>query len=143
MENGIDTEIDWVVENGIDTENEIDVENDVDMERDSDTEEDADVEIDIPSPTLYKNRLTLVHLSRKITPEMLDKMKKWFLEKANLTPVDLDNVTNSIKLISLLEDKGIISMKKCTELESILDEINPGLKEELSKKCKYFFLVTP
>ena len=141
VKNSIDTEndIDQVVENGIDKENDIDVENDVDMEIDSDTKEDAGAEINFPRATLYENRLTLVHLSRKITPEMLNKMKDWFLEKTNLTPDDLGNVRSSIKLISLLEDKGIISMKKCTELEPILDEINPDLKEELSSKCKYFF----
>lgn len=122
----------------MDTEKDIDVEKDLNM----DTEKDVDTEIDIPRPNLYENRLTLVHLSRKINSKMLDEMKEYFLEKDNsVSADDLSNVT-SIKLISLMEDKEIISMKNCTELQRILDKIKPSLKEELSRKCKYFFSVT-
>ena len=123
----------------MDTEKDIDVEKDLNM----DTEKDVDTEIDIPRSNLYENRLTLVHLSRKINSKMLDEMKEYFLEKDNsVSADDLSNVT-SIKLISLMEDKEIISMKNCTELQRILDKIKPSLKEELSRKCKYFFSVTP
>ena len=123
----------------MDTEKDIDVEKDLNM----DTEKDVDTEIDIPWPNLYENRLTLVHLSRKINSKMLHEMKEYFLEKDNsVSADDLSNVT-SIKLISLMEDKEIISMKNCTELQRILDKIKPSLKEELSRKCKYFFSVTP
>lgn len=139
MENGMDTEINGIVENGGDTEEGIGVEKDLDMEQDV-AREYADTEINIPRPNHYENRLTLVRISREIDPTKLDEMKEWFLEKCeSVSRDDLSNVTSIIKLISLMEDKGIISMKKCIGLEPILNKINPDLKEKLCRNCKYIF----
>ena len=81
-----------------------------------------------------------MRISREIDPTKLDEMKEWFLEKCeSVSRDDLSNVTSIIKLISLMEDKGIISMKKCIGLEPILNKINPDLKEKLCRNCKYIF----
>ena len=146
MENGMDIEINGIVENGVDTEEGIGVEKDLDTEqdvareRDVNTERYADTEINIPRPNHYENRLTLVRISREIDPTKLDEMKEWFLEKCeSVSRDDLSNVTSIIKLISLMEDKRIISMKECTDLKPILNKINPDLKEKLCRNCKYIF----
>lgn len=137
MENGMDTEINGIVENGGDTEEGIGVEKDTEQ---GVAREYADAEINIPRPNHYENRLTLVRISREIDPTKLDEMKEWFLEKCeSVSRDDLSNVTSIIKLISLMEDKGIISMKKCIGLEPILNKINPDLKEKLCRNCKYIF----
>ena len=86
---------------------------------------------------LYKNFLALFHLCKR-KPEMLEEMKKYLLRNDNSGIADdLSNVT-SIKLLILMDDKGIISMKNFGNLMHIFGKINPDLEKELSRICKYF-----
>ena len=83
----------------------------------------------------FKNRL--VNVSQKLKQETLEEMKKCLLEKDASITISAD-ITN-IKLISLMEDKGIITMENCACLASIFHRTGQSdLIEKLPRKCKYF-----
>ena len=85
----------------------------------------------------YKNGLALVNLCKR-EPNMLEDIKKYLSKKENSgISDDLSNVT-SIKLISLMDEKEIISLESFDMLLQIFYEINPRYKEELSRIRKCF-----
>lgn len=150
-EGNLDTEEDMGAEEEVDTksmsmEKGVDVESDSDIEnikntKEEDTEKKATDtgKIKVRKLKLLKNRVTLLHISRKIVEqETLEKMKNCVLEKNNSLKVeDLSELT-SLKLISLMEDEGMISMTDCTCLKSIFEKMELNeLEKELSEKCKY------
>ena len=145
-EEEVDTEKSVGTEKGGDVENDSDIENNVGA-KEEDTEKKA---IDtgkkkIRKLKLLKNRVTLLHISREIKgEEKLKKMRNCVAEKDNsLTVEGLSDLT-SLKLISLMEDKGMISMKDCTFLKTTLEKMDLNeLKNDLSQKCKYSFVVIP
>lgn len=155
-EEDVDIEEDVGTEEEIDTENSLGTEKDVNVENDSDIENDTKEEDTEKKGTdtgkkkvrklkLLKNRVTLLHISREIKgEEKLEKMRKCMIEEDNsLTAEDLSELT-SLKLISLMEDKKMISMKDCDFLKTTLEEIDlKDLKNELSEKCKHSFFVIP
>ena len=155
-EEDVDTEEDVGTEEEIDNENSLGTEEGVDVENGSDIENDIDTKEEdtekkgtdtgkkkVRKLKLLKNRVTLLHISREIKgEEKLEKMRKCMIEEDNsLTAEDLSELT-SLKLISLMEDKKMISMKECDFLKTTLEEIDlKDLKNELSEKCKYSFFV--
>ena len=157
-EEDVDTEEDVATEEEIDTENSPGAEEGVDVENNSDLENDIDTKEEdtekkgtdtgkkkVRKLKLLKNRVTLLHISREIKgKEKLEKMRKCMIEEDNsLTAEDLSELT-SLKLISLMEDKKMISMKDCDFLKTTLEEIDlKDLKNELSEKCKHSFFVIP
>lgn len=150
-EEDVDIEEDVGTEEEIDTENSLGTEKDVNVENDSDIENDIDTKEEdtekkgtdtgkkkVRKLKLLKNRVTLLHISREIKgKEKLEKMRKCMIEEDNsLTAEDLSELT-SLKLISLMEDKKMISMKDCDFLKTTLEEIDlKDLKNELSEKWK-------
>ena len=160
-ENNPDKDKDRAAEEDVDTEEEIDNENSLGTEEGVDVENDSHIENDIDTKEedtekkgtdtgkkkvrklkLLKNRVTLLHISREIGEEKLEKMRNCMIERDNsLIAEDLSKLT-SLKLISLMEDKKMISMKECDFLKTTLEEIDlKDLKNELSEKCKYSFFV--
>ena len=98
---------------------------------------DVDMEKDVEKEykQFFKNRL--VNVSQKLKQETLEEMKKCLLEKDASITISAD-ITN-IKLISLMEDKGIITMENCACLASIFHRTGQSdLIEKLPRKCKYF-----
>ena len=107
-------------------------------EKDVDIEKVVDTKKYFADSNLYKNCLTLVHLCKR-KPKMLEDIKKYLSEiDSNGIANNLSNVT-SIKLISLMDDNEIISIRNFDGLVRIFGEINPDLKKELFRICKYFF----
>ena len=88
----------------------------------------------------FKNRLALVLVSQEIEQKTLEVMKKDLLKQDNsISADDLSDIT-SIKLISLMEDKEIITMNNFEYLESIFLRMDQSdLIKKLPGKCKYFF----
>ena len=146
-EEDVDTAKDIGTEGGVDKEKVVDVENDGKKENVIDTnEEDTETKtVDtgkkkVRKLKLLKNRVTLLHISHKIVgQEMLEKMKKFALEEGDsLKDEDLSELT-SLKLISLMEDKGMISMNNCAPLKNIFIKMKENdLEKEQSDNCKYF-----
>ena len=135
----VDTEESMGTEKGGNVENNSDIENNVDT-REEDIEKKATDtgKKKVRKLKLLKNRVTLLHISREIKEEeMLQKMRGLVLKKNDrLTGEELSEL-NSLKLISLMEDKEMISMKDCTSLRTILKEMELNeLENELSQKCK-------
>ena len=157
-EEDLNTEEDLGTEEVVVTEKSMDTEKDEDMENDSDIENNVDTKEEdtekkatdtgkkkVRKLKLLKNRVTLLHISREIKgEEKLEKMRKCVLEKDDSSTVESLSELTSLKLISLMEDKGMISMKDCTFLKTTLEKMDLNeLKNDLSQKCKYSFLVIP
>ena len=93
---------------------------------------------EIKKDLVEKDGISAVEQKKRMLEEMLEEIKKDLLKKDGISADDLSNVT-TINLISLMEDKGIISMENCAYLESIFDRMDQkDLKEILPGKCKYF-----
>ena len=101
-----------------------------------DMEKDMDKKDNFAESNLYKNCLALVRLCEK-NRNILEEVKKYLDNNHRGIADNLSN-KSSIKLISLMDDKGIISIKDYDALASKIGEINPDLKKELSRICKYF-----
>ena len=115
----------------MDTEKVMDKKKDVRMEKNLDTKKN------FVESNLYKNCLTLVRLCKK-KPEMLEEIKKYLSKNHNnLVPNSFSDVT-SIKLISLMDDNEIISIKNFDSLMRIFGEINSDFTKELLRIRKYF-----
>ena len=110
---------------------------DLDTKKAMNKVKDMNTKKDFAESHLYKNCLTLFHLCKR-KPEMLEEMKKYLRTVNSGIADDLSNIT-SITLLSLMDDKRIISMKNFDSLVQVFDKINPDLKKELTRICKYFF----
>ena len=121
-EEEIDTKESAGMEKGVDVGNYSDIENDVDTKEEDNEKKGTDTgKKKVLKLKPLKNRVTLLHISHEIKgEEKLEKMKNCMIERDNsLTAEDLSELT-SLKLISLMEDKKMISIKKCTFLKTSL-----------------------
>ena len=110
------------MEKGVDVGNYSDIENDVDTKEEDNEKKGTDTgKKKVLKLKPLKNRVTLLHISHEIKgEEKLEKMKNCMIERDNsLTAEDLSELT-SLKLISLMEDRKMISIKKCTFLKTSL-----------------------
>lgn len=101
-------------------------------------EKDVDITKNFAESNLYKNCLSLVHLCKR-KPKMVEEIKKYLSENHNNEIADNFSNLTSINLISLMDDKEIISIRNFDDLVRIFGEISHDLKKELSRICKYFF----